>query len=238
MAQTGEQGCLRQLSCVNITPTKEAFVVVRSVVTVVLAALCIVVGRADDRPAQSQAAGEVMCGLRTYRDSLDLAFGKAASHVDGETLLLVQVLPSFHPEFAIAFKRSTSGLRLFQIRFRRPLWRELMPLATRKTRQQCLEQAASASIDTRTTDAPTAQVDSLWARFPRTNLETDSCPRQKDGRCALIQDGTVYVVEMAGASAIRIKEVAGVPGVRSQNPALLEWIRATIRAANFRAAAE
>ena len=84
------------------------------------------------------------CGLGTYQDSLDLAFTKATLG-GGETLVTVQVLPSFQREYALTLKRVGPEIKLQRATFDKQLWTQLgPPLTDNKTRQQCLDLALAA----------------------------------------------------------------------------------------------
>jgi len=99
-------------------------------------------------PAWRNGAQEKMCGLGTYHDGLDLAF-KNAIKGEGETLVTVQVLPSFRREYALVLKQISPEVKLLRATFEKQLWTQLgPPLTSSKTRQQCLDLALAAEIDT------------------------------------------------------------------------------------------
>src|SRR3954469_10659939 len=91
----------------------------------------------SEQPAWRNGSQEKMCGLGTYQDSLDLAFKNALSG-EGEILVLVQVLPSFQREYAIALIRVGTDVKLFRATMQTQLWGELgTPTPFAKTRQEC-----------------------------------------------------------------------------------------------------
>src|SRR5215467_1010899 len=95
-------------------------------------------------PSWRNGSQEKMCGLGTYHDALDLAFKNATSGL-GESLVTVQVLPSFHREYALVLKQVGSEVKLVRVTFHDQLWRYLgPPLAVSNTRQQCLDLAKTA----------------------------------------------------------------------------------------------
>jgi hypothetical protein len=55
-------------------------------------------------------------------------------------------------------------------------------------------------------------------------------PRRK--QCALIDDGTDYVVQTNDGHSLRITEIGNVKGIQSENAALLDWVRALLQLAN------
>lgn len=171
---------------------------------------------------------EKMCGLQSYHDSLDLAFQQAvAGH--GETLVTLQVLGSFQREYALVVKQEGSELKLFRVTFRDQLWRQLgPPLRVTKTRQQCLDQAKKAEMETAIIRASREQMKSLWSQFGTTSLESDSCPR-RHGQCTFPMDGTSYVIQTASGQSIRLTEIGRDNDVRSENPALLRWVHAALQ---------
>jgi len=173
---------------------------------------------------------EKMCGLGTYHDALDLAFKNATSGL-GESLVTVQVLPSFHREYALVLKQVGSEVKLVRVTFHDQLWRYLgPPLAVSNTRQQCLDRAKTAKLDTVERSATPQEATRLWTWFRNINLETDTCPREH-GHCALISDGTEFVIQTSDGHSLHITEVEGMKGVRSENPALLEWAHAVLQTA-------
>jgi hypothetical protein len=174
---------------------------------------------------------EKVCGLGTYQDSLDLAF-KNATEGSGETLVMVEVLPSFQREYALVIKRAGSEVNLVRTKFQTPLWHQLAPLQSSRTRQQCLQLASAATLDTVTFTIRPETASSLLSGFGNIRLmETDNCPRNGK-ECAHVLDGTAYVVLPKDGPPVRITETERLKGVRSENQALLDWIRSLLQAAN------
>src|SRR5262249_17311390 len=99
-------------------------------------------------PVTKNGARETMCGLVTYHDGLNLAFNKATAGA-GETLVTVQVLPSFQREYALVLKQVGAQVKLLRASFRNQLWSQMgPPLHVQRTRLQCLEIAVAAMVDT------------------------------------------------------------------------------------------
>jgi hypothetical protein len=182
-------------------------------------------------PTWINGSQERMCGLGTYHDSLDLAFERATSGM-GETALAVQVLPSFHREYELVVKQVNSQLRVLRARFQTQLWVELTPLAAPRTRQECLDLAATATLDTVALSIPAETTNQLLSEFGSIKLsETYRCPR-RGRQCALFSDGTEYVVISRDGPRAHITETGTSKGITNENPALLDWIHRLLRVAN------
>jgi hypothetical protein len=174
-------------------------------------------------PAWKNGSEEKICGLGTYQDSLDLAFSNALSG-EGETLVTVQVLPSFQREYAIALVQVGPEVKLFRATMQTQLWTQLgPPLHVSKTRQECLDLASTAKVGVIAIPAAPAIAQQLWTAFSSIDLQTDSCPRRGKS-CASFQDGTDYTVHTNDGNSARITETGKQKGVKSENPALLDWI--------------
>ena len=48
----------------------------------------------------------------------------------------------------------------------------------------------------------------------------------------LLGDGTDYVVQTNDGRSLRIKEIGNLKGIKSENAALLDWVRALIQTAD------
>jgi hypothetical protein len=180
-------------------------------------------------PYWNNGSAEKMCGLGTYHDSLELGFRNATIGL-GETLVTVQVLPSFQREYALVFKRVGSEVKLFSATFQSQLWTQLgPPLHVPRTRQACLDLASVAKLDVVAIPVKAGTgPERLWAAFGNINLETDSCPR-KGKKCALFVDGTAYFVQTRDGSLVGVTEIGTQPGIKSENPALLDWIHTLLQ---------
>lgn len=190
-----------------------------------------IVAAQSNTPTLRDGAQEKMCGLGTYHDSLDLAFQNATKG-GGEALVTVQVLPSFRPEYALALKRVGTEVKLLRATFEKQLWAQLgPPLSVRKTRQECLDLALVARVNTTELPARPDSVEQSWAAFRNINLETDACPR-RGKQCALIEDGTDYIVQTNDGHSLRISEIGKLKGIQSENAALLDWVRTLLQMAS------
>lgn len=182
-------------------------------------------------PAWRNGDHEKMCGLGTYQDSLDLAF-KNATEGSGDTLLIVEVLPSFQREYALVVKRVGSEVNFVRAKFQAQLWHQLAPLVAPRTRQECLDLASAATLDTTTLPIRPEAASSLLSAFVNIRLMgTDDCPR-KGKECALVEDGIAYVVLPKDGPRVRITDTERLKGVRSENAALLDWIHSLLQVAN------
>jgi hypothetical protein len=195
-----------------------------------LLAVPIVVAQSNT-PVWRNGAQEKMCGLGTYHDSLDLAFKNAIAG-DGETLVTVQVVPSFQREYALVLKRVGPEVKLLRASFQKQLWIQLgPPLHVPKTRQQCLDMALAAKVDTVELPARADITAQSWTAFGNINLDTDTCPR-RGKQCASLLDGKDYVVQTNDGRSLRITEIGNLEGIKSENAALLDWIRSLLRVAS------
>jgi hypothetical protein len=157
---------------------------------------------------------------------------KNATAGTGETLVTVHVLPSFKREYALVVKRVGPEVKLLRATFEKQLWTQLgPPLHIQKTRQQCLELALAAKVDTVELPARADTIAESWAAFSNINLETDSCPR-RGKECAIILDGTDYVVQTNDGRSLQIVEIGNLKGIKSENSALLNWVRTLLQMAN------
>jgi hypothetical protein len=184
----------------------------------------------SNTPAWKNGAQEKMCGLGTYHDSLDLAF-KNATAAEGETLVTVQVLPSFRPEYALALKQVGPEVKLMRATFEKQLWTQLGPLHAPNTRQQCLDLALAAKVDTVELPARADTTAQSWKAFSELNLDSDTCAR-RGKQCAFLLDGTIYIVQTKDGRSLRIAEIGNLKRVKSENAALLDWVRTLLQMGN------
>lgn len=185
----------------------------------------VVVSQSNSPPARGNGSHEKMCGLGTYHDSLDLAF-KNATAGSGETLVTVQVLPSFRREYALVLKRVGPQVKLLRASFQNQLW-TLLGLPFSNTRQQCLERALAAKVDTVELSASAETMEQLWTAFGNINLDRETCSPQK-GTCPLSQDGTAFVIQTTEGRSLRLTEIGDSKRIKSENAALLEWVHALL----------
>lgn len=182
-----------------------------------------VIAQETQKKASSDTA-DAVCRVKTYYESLTLAFQNAVT-ADGETLVTLQVLPSFQREYAITVKRMSSGISLYRTDFQKQLWHQLgPPLAVLRTRQQCLEIAKTAEIATVLIPEPTEQANKLWETFSKINLQMH--PHKTS---AIAVDGTQYVIQTPDGASVRLLEVAGVRGLKSENSQLLDWVHSMLQ---------
>ena len=197
---------------------------------ILLFVVSLAAGQTNTR-AWRNGSHEKMCGLGTYQDSLDLAFNNAAEG-SAETLLTVEVLPSFQREYALVMKRAGSEINLVRVKLQTQLWHQLAPLQVPRTRQECLDLASAATLDMSTSPMRPETASTLLSGFANIRLiETDNCPR-KGKECALVQDGIAYVVLPKDGPRVRITDTERLRGVRSENAALLDWIHSLLQVAN------
>jgi hypothetical protein len=162
------------------------------------------------------------CNLGTYNRALDIVFGQATN---GERVATVQVLPSFRSEWAIAFDKTPAGLVVSRITFRKQLWLQLgLGSGSVRTASECIELAKAAAIERAPVSLPRESAQRFIDDLARMDFATDRCPRKKDGTCAYIMDGVGYVVQLRDGRSARIRDVSAYTGMRSENPALSNWV--------------
>ena len=193
---------------------------------ILLLVMPIVVAQSNT-PVWRNGAQEKKCGLGTYHD-LELAFRNATMGA-GETLVTVQVLPCRKRGYALALKRVGREVKLLRAVFDKQLWTQLgPPLTDDKTRQRCLDLAVAARVDTEELPARADTTAQIWAAFSNLNLETDTCPRHGK-QCATLYDGTYYIVRTNDGRSLRITEIGNSKRIKSENAALLDWVRSLIQ---------
>lgn len=180
-------------------------------------------------PVWKNGSQEMMCGLGTYHDSLDLAI-KNATAAGGDRLVTVLVLPSFQREYAMVLKQVGSEVRLLRATLQEQLWSQLGALEVPRTRQQCLDRATAAKVETINLSVRPETTQQLWTVSRNISLDTGTCPRQQNA-CALIADGTGYVVQTKEGRALRLTEIGNFKDMNSENAALLDWIHALLQTA-------
>jgi len=168
-------------------------------------------------------AQQAYCDPDTYRRALDIVFGQATN---GERVATVQVLPSFQPESAIAFDRTPNGLVVSRITFRKQLWLQmgLGSPGDAKTALGCIELAKAAAVEKTPVPLPRESAQRFIDDLAKIELATDRCPRKKDGTCAYLRDGVSYVVQLRDGRSARLTDVSAYSGLRSENPALSNWV--------------
>jgi hypothetical protein len=171
----------------------------------------------------NQKTAPAYCGLDNYQQTLDMVLGRA---VDGERVATVQILPSFQPETAIAFDRTPNGLVVSRITFRKQLWAQLGLGAggPAKTPSQCIELAKAAALERTPVPIPRELAQRFIDDLAKMDFATDRCPRHKDGTCAGVLDGLAYVIQFKDSRSARLTEVSAFSGMKSENPALSNWV--------------
>jgi hypothetical protein len=141
---------------------------------------------------------------------------------------MVQVLPSFQREYALILKRADAQVTLLRATFQEQLWSHLgPPMHDAKSRQQCLELAKTATLDTVELSAPAEKMEQLWMAFGNINLEAETCSRQK-GTCPILLDGTSFVIQTREGRTLKLSEIGDSRTMNSENTALLVWVHALL----------
>ena len=139
-------------------------------------------------------------------------------------LVTVHFFPSFGPESAIAFEKTASGLAISRLAFSRQAWKQLAVLTRRQTPSQCIAAAKSIPIERTQVNISQGDAQRLLDDLKKIDLQTDSCPRRADGSCVDIFDGETFTIILEDGRLLRLTNVEGLKGVRSENPALSHWV--------------
>ena len=165
------------------------------------------------------------CGLEDYEFAVQRALAEPDDPVPTvERLVTVLVKPSFVPESAIAFEKTVNGLVINRLAFRTQVWNALHILTKRQTPSECIATAKAIPIDRTAVNIPAGDAQRLLDELNKIDLNMDSCPRGADGDCAFLYDGTSYTVILEDGRIVRMTDVEGLKGVRSENPALSRWV--------------
>jgi hypothetical protein len=73
-----------------------------------------------------------------------------------------------------------------------------------------------------------SEVQSLFGSLQHIDLASGKCPVRKDGQCAMLLDGTTYIVQMENAAPIRLTDTSGLKDVKSENDPLLRWVKSIL----------
>jgi hypothetical protein len=166
------------------------------------------------------------CGLDDYQRALHMAFAEPEGSVSPalDRLVTIHIFPSFRPESAIAFEKTENGLAISRLAFSQQAWKQLAIFTRRQTPSQCIAAAKSIPIERTQVNISRGDAQRLLDDLKKIDLQTDSCPRLADGSCAHIFDGETFTIILEDGRLLRLTNVEGIKGVRSQNPALSHWV--------------
>jgi hypothetical protein len=156
----------------------------------------------------------------------DLALARlfGADPADSDRILTLQIRPAFSLPRAIAFDRKMNGLQLSSLSVGPEADSKLAFLTRKITAFDYLKEAQAVSV----AKAPLALSADLAQTFldelSQINLQVAACVTDSNGNCALLLDGTKYVLTTADGRTIELTDTGGLPGVKCENPALLSWI--------------
>ena len=167
------------------------------------------------------------CGVDDYQRALHMAFAEpeGAASPSLDRLVTVHFFPSFRPESAIAFEKTSNGLAISRLRFSQQAWEKLAVFTRRQTPSQCIAAAKAIPIQRTQVNISQGDVQRLLDDLKKIDLQTDSCPRSPDGSCARIFDGETITIILEDGRLLGLTNVNGVKGVRSENPALSHWVK-------------
>lgn len=81
---------------------------------------------------------------------------------------------------------------------------------------------------------PETTLKQLVEQLQQIDLTSERCPKLPNGDCAYIFDGARFDIIVGNSPVIGITDVAGLKGVRAENPALMKWAYKVVSAANVR----
>jgi hypothetical protein len=163
------------------------------------------------------------CRAEDYMRALSEAFTPDASPDGRERLITIIRVPGFEAEWAFAMDKTANGLELKRLAFREP--KRLPSIFSKpRTPSHCIAEAKSIPIDETAVSISQSDAQRLMNELSKIDLNTDSCPRNPNGTCAHFLDGTTYRLVFPDGRIVQLENVSGLKGVRSQNPALLDWL--------------
>jgi len=172
---------------------------------------------------QNQHTADSRCWVG-YDAGLSSALWQAAGQ--GETIVIVQVLPSVAPfpdRYAIALRREPTGVDVIRME-----WPEkgspYMGDLSKVTASDCFSRQASLHVKVMAMKVPEDRAEELAIALSGIDLRTDRCPRNAEGECAMFRDGREFHVEVRGHAPMDVFDLQGSKGYISENPQLSEWI--------------
>jgi hypothetical protein len=166
------------------------------------------------------------CGLDDYHRALHMTFAQPEGSASPALDRLVTIhFFSFRPESAIAFEKTANGLAVSRLAFSQQAWKQLAVLDRRQTPSQCIAAAKSIPIERTQVNISEGDAQRMLDDLKKIDLQTDSCPRHADGSCADILDGEIFTIILEDGRLLRLTNVEGLKGVRSENPALSHWVK-------------
>jgi hypothetical protein len=172
--------------------------------------------------AKTEQVGE-RCRAEDYMRALSEAFTPDDNPDGRERLITIIRVPGFGAEWAFAMDKTANGLEMKRLAFR-----ELKRLPSiyekPRTPSQCIAEAKSIPIDETPISISQSDAQRLMNGLSKIDLNTDSCPRNPNGTCAHFRDGTTYRLVFPDGGIVQLENVSGMKGVRSENPALLDWL--------------
>jgi hypothetical protein len=165
------------------------------------------------------------CDTEDYMRGVSEAFAPEDGRRSGtERVVTVFAISTFGVEPAIAIEKTAHGIEVDRLAFREEPLGMLASHWKSQTPSQCIAEAKSLPIDK--TPLSISAGDARWLvdELNKINRIPDRCPRRADGTCAQIFDGTLYSVVFPDGFVAQLQEVKGLRDVRSENPALLDWV--------------
>ena len=168
--------------------------------------------------AERKTVAATQCGSDTYFT----AFSRLAA--PGETVAMLQILPSFSPESAVVFQRVSGQIKVVRVLLKK----KLTPADCIATGRSGTEAAKRKELAI-TSD----KAEKFLSELAGIDRQTDKCPRRADGGCGGLLDGTYYVVQFQDGSIAGITALSRNDHIISENPALLSWVNKLLQIAKI-----
>lgn len=164
------------------------------------------------------------CGYEDYMKSVRGALEKLAG--PGETMASVDIMAAFVPESEIFLERNYHQIKMIRVVLGEQVWSKVSYLSHKITPSECIAagEAAAEGAKRQELDIPSDEAEKFLSDLAKIDLRSDSCPRRRDGSCALIVDGTIYSVVRQDGTTARVRDIPAGSDIVSENPALLAWV--------------
>jgi hypothetical protein len=164
------------------------------------------------------------CDVWTYEQSLGEAFGATPGNSD--RILTIEIVPSFHNEWAIAFEKSPNGITVSKISFDNHLWTKLTPGApgAPRTMKACSWIAKDSPTKKEVVPVKQEKISKFLDDLAKVDLQMDRCSRNQKGNCVYMMDGIEYYVILPNRRPRRISGWRDSSSAKSENPALSTWV--------------
>jgi len=165
------------------------------------------------------------CFIEDHRRIVQLALsGSQNSAVAPEPAVMVTFFPSFAQGYSIVLEKTASGFVINRLSFTGSLRAKLDICGEFKTPSQCLAAAGSLPVERTTIHISSNDIARLLDDLHKIDLHTDTCPRLLNGMCAMLEDGSSYLLTMEDGQSVELANVENSKNLISENQALVHWL--------------